>query len=745
MAKSTRRPAAQSEGVSTPATGERRHWLLAGGIVVVFTMTLAPSEAPAEQGGDLPWQAIVFLLAGWWLLTNCRKPRISFRFTAADVVLVATIAWIIVAGWQAAYVGASRAAINATWFWVAMSLFYLLLRQAIRSPTDRRFVLTAMFALVAVEAAMGAYQYSVSFPMMRQQYQENADALLRASGQWFPPGSPERKQLEDRLMSREPLGTFALTNSLAGVLATWLIAAAGCLWLWPVNKRKDSDRTTTGARLLRWRPIGACIVSLLLPSSVLILTKSRTAYLAVAFGVLGLAASMRRGLLWRRGIVITAALLVLAAVSIAVAIASGGLDRQVLTEAPKSVTYRLEYWQATLNMIADRPWFGVGPGQFQDRYPQYKLATASEEVADPHNFLLEVATVGGVPAAVGFVLFLLLVLVAVASRRAGSVENADFLENGNSSTIASRFVYATPLFAIFLAWLMGWIFPYLLTVPLRAPAAVAGVAVTVAVVFCWQPWLKSGMATLPLIASAQLVMLLHLSASGGMTFAGVASSLWILLALAMSGRETRTQDREVSRTWALILAGFFVVVAVTWHRTAYAPVVNSRSNLWFAQQSTLLADERIELLEAAVAADRRNSEAWRTLARVRLDQWLAEPSAEKLAAFDDAVSGWNASRPQSSSAWSDAAGFWLEVFQATRNVDALDEAERSLSRAVGLYPNSAILRARWAIVLSWSQRRSEAIAQAREALRLSDATPHADKKIPQELLTELQRLGVDGD
>ena len=46
-------------------------------------------------------------------------------------------------------------------------------------------------------------------------------------------------------------------------------------------------------------------------------------------------------------------------------------------------------------MIKDHPWLGVGPGNFQDYYTQYKLPTASEEIRDPHNFLLEVWATSG--------------------------------------------------------------------------------------------------------------------------------------------------------------------------------------------------------------------------------------------------------------------------------------------------------------------------------------------------------------
>ena len=95
---------------------------------------------------------------------------------------------------------------------------------------------------------------------------------------------------------------------------------------------------------------------------------------------------------------------VLALVLIVVsAVAVKGLDRQVLSEASKSLGYRIEYWRATLSMIGAYPWLGVGPGNFQDYYTRFKLPEASEEVRDPHNILLELWATAGTFAFVLFV------------------------------------------------------------------------------------------------------------------------------------------------------------------------------------------------------------------------------------------------------------------------------------------------------------------------------------------------------
>ena len=86
----------------------------------------------------------------------------------------------------------------------------------------------------------------------------------------------------------------------------------------------------------------------------------------------------------------------------------------MLSEAPKSLLYRWQYWRGAAAMMADYPWFGCGPGNFQTYYTAYKAPEASETVADPHNFLLEVGAGSGAPA-----LAALVALLAVFSWRVG--------------------------------------------------------------------------------------------------------------------------------------------------------------------------------------------------------------------------------------------------------------------------------------------------------------------------------------
>ena len=71
---------------------------------------------------------------------------------------------------------------------------------------------------------------------------------------------------------------------------------------------------------------------------------------------------------------------------------------------------RLAIWQATLDMIADKPMTGVGPGNFHKEYIQHRQNRTGKDLSHAHNDILNVAAESGVPCALLFVLLWFLVL-----------------------------------------------------------------------------------------------------------------------------------------------------------------------------------------------------------------------------------------------------------------------------------------------------------------------------------------------
>src|SRR5581483_11020696 len=285
------------------------------------------------------------------------------------------------------------------------------------------------------------------------------------------------------------------------------------------------------------RSLIALLLSAAMIAASLVLTKSRTAYLAVFAGLLLIAIYGHRATRgWRLGWKIPAGLAVAAIIIGLVAVFFGGLDIQVLSEAPKSVLYRLEYWKATARVITQYPIFGCGPGNFQEVYAAYKLPQASETVADPHNFLLEMWATAGTPAVILLVALLLAfavdLSVAVHSGRLSEpsqvesqVAPARWIVFGGvaiglliASPVATAWGYAlepiSQTVRLPLVWLLGF--------PLLAAAW-----------WSLQAWIVRGELPLSSTIIPQIVLLVNLLAAGALVFPAVIATLLVLAPIAL--------------------------------------------------------------------------------------------------------------------------------------------------------------------------------------------------------------------
>ena len=166
--------------------------------------------------------------------------------------------------------------------------------------------------------------------------------------------------------------------------------------------------------------------------------------------------------------------------------AVGGLDVEVLSEASKSLGYRGQYWRSTVEMIADHPIMGCGPGHFQDAYTRYKLPEASEEIADPHNFLLEVWATAGTPA--------MLAMVAALGCFGWSLwrhrcePTADEGENNGDRGDATAAIFGGAVVGVLAAWPLG----LLGTTPPGLVVLVVGLPLGAATVVLLRPWIDAG-------------------------------------------------------------------------------------------------------------------------------------------------------------------------------------------------------------------------------------------------------------
>jgi len=87
-----------------------------------------------------------------------------------------------------------------------------------------------------------------------------------------------------------------------------------------------------------------------------------------------------------------------------------------------AVIERMAHWQAALRMFADRPWLGVGIGNYEAVYAAYRLPRWLDPLGHAHNYYLNIAAEAGILGLLAYVLFWLgacALAVRVARRLAG--------------------------------------------------------------------------------------------------------------------------------------------------------------------------------------------------------------------------------------------------------------------------------------------------------------------------------------
>ncbi|MEN6450289.1 MAG: O-antigen ligase family protein [Thermoguttaceae bacterium] len=786
-----------------------RAWLLGGMTALWVARPLFPSEA-AATGDGLTVVMLWIALAVFWMLGAIGRPSDKgdsahlperskgcfaqmgsfpfFRFGATDAAVLALMLCFTAATLWAVAHGSPRPAINVLWEWLGMGLSFFLARQLISTPREARAVVAVMVALAVGISAYAIYKWAYVMPQDLATYDANPDKALREAGLSLAPGSPERKLFRDRLASNLPDGTFALSNSLAAFVATWLVIAAGIAWsslktgprlavgrlreLFTVGwhalkgRERDASHDSAGSTPFQGVPPWArssrtflhdsftaaiCLVPL---GICLAITKSRSGCIAAAVGLVGvwmLSGRRRFHWGWRAS--------ALAGLLLATVVALAAVFPQPLALASKSLGYRVQYWQSSLKMIADHPWLGCGPGNFQNAYTQYKLPEASEEVADPHNFLLEIWSTAGTLAALAF----LAVLICFAWRRGergeGRAEREDARglstsvpsstgaksearnpksEIPNPSCDAWPFVLAGGGVGFLLSWPLGAISA---APPGITPIAI-GLPLAAATVVLLSGWIRDGEMPGWLPALGVTVMLVDLLTTGGIGFSGVAGTLWLLLCLGLQGRGRRT-----FRGWTA-WAGLGAAVALAWacYLTAYNPVLTCQAHLRKADRKAAagLNADRLSELKAAVTADPLSAEPWQQLTSVWFSVWWLEPSPEALKLLQRADENALRLLPNSAAVWL-ASGDWQ--FQAAGRKDddgkaawpeAIRGAVAAYRQAVALYPNSAIHHAKLAEAYRAAGDRSAFRREAEAALRLDRLTPHADKKLPADLRSRLR-------
>lgn len=721
--------------------------LLRAMVVLSICLTpLVPSEAAMPFGSYAPlamfWLVLVILF-GVSLLVD---PRQVIRVSRIELVGVALLGWLTLSTVAAGLAGDARQSLNALWIYFSYAAAYFLVRQWFATPRAGRMLVGVLMASAVLQSGLGEWQFLVSMPRERAMYEKNPEQVLVDSGISTDKNSPQRKLFENRVYSVEPLGSFALTNSLAGLLLPMLVIAAAIA----AQQVRRSSPLAMALTALVVITIAAC----------LLLTKSRTAYLALAASLplyflvhwiagrctsamfpsetpTTIAAPSRRNWYLMGGAAATLVLLSVAMLWL------GGLDAKVLSEAPKSIAFRLEYWQATSRMIADSPLVGCGPGNFQQTYAAYKLPQASEMIADPHNWLFELASTAGLPAMLLSVLFIALSLQKVLCTRveptAANASASVASTVSSSETSTARWIEGGALTSLVAALPLALIAGYPLSFdPLTGLPEVwiVGLPALLLTFVAFGKWTVDGELSSATIVTALLALGINLLAAGATTFPGVLLPGVVLLAVVMTQQPVALSSGDVSQGKAAGICAIGLALVVACYFTLYKPVLTARTLELDAEASYRLGQvERASSeYQAAAAADPWSSSHYRSLVQMWTQiasqvELPEEVRVRALDSYDDYSQLLVKTNPGDAIAYQLLAETAIRLYDTTRDKRYLERARKSLADGITHYPASSRMHAQAAWIARLQNDSTRATEMADQALQLDAMHNHTEQKL----------------
>lgn len=286
------------------------------------TLPAVPSHPAPGYGRNLLWAGLLLLVAGMCVLPAgpSFNPGRPFQYLLAISIYLPAlvIGFAQPARWLEFARRPLMPALLALFGWALLSLAW----SNARRPADEFLrLLSVLLFLFAVVQGLGN-------DVRRQRgLLLSGAAVLAATAVAAMVQFAFHSPNDDRLIG---FGVMANANLIGAAMG------AGILWLWPWRFE------TTGQRLLKW-------LAMALMATCLLLTYSRSAWIALFTAVFVLLAVRRSERAWQR-------LVLLLAVALGVAIAA----YPELTE--RGLSFRPQIFEYAIGLIAQHPWLGWGLG-----------------------------------------------------------------------------------------------------------------------------------------------------------------------------------------------------------------------------------------------------------------------------------------------------------------------------------------------------------------------------------------------
>ena len=642
--------------------------------------------------------------------------------------------------------GNARFAYNGCWQWIAEGVLTLAVSKLCMRSRIAESVCGLMLSCAAGTVAYAIYQYWISMPAFRARFALDPDSMFSEMG--ILAGSSEAMQFASRLESLEPTGPFALTNSLAGLMAAWLVfvvvmcggQAAASMALSTVHQGSKATRVYWASLI-----VGAGLSSGFFVT--MLFTKSRSAWLAAILGLI--AACIFHPILRRSGWALARRFRfpLAGGTALCTVVLCGFLiqDPMIVAEAGKSLSYRFDYWRGAIELMELEPWTGYGVANFQQNYNRVKVMTASESPADPHNFILETGTAGGLPllavlAAILLVLFLKMLRLSRlrTSEASPFASNVGAMEDGRLAMISGG---ALGLIGILL-------FGFFFGDDDAFTTSILFVVVSVAVFAIVQRlrWIVSNETTASVCLISACVVLVHLLASGGWMQPGLMNSVCVLVGIAFGMATVQggsAQQGVKEHFWLYPVLGLLVMILMLadFARTMFLPVLGSPAVVSAVSDSSAAGQEPRQWLDLA-KVDPFDPELPRVAANRCVEMLrrndLSQASREKLVeVFEASCEEYIRRDPNQWMPFTEC-GRWVAILADAEPVGSQGKASnlekkklayRFFLKAAEHYPNSAQTQLQAAVGAAWCGETREARLHWNKAEEIDRKTTHSDRKL----------------
>lgn len=733
--------------------------------LTALTLATASGIAWAMHRFEVTWQRPDRLDVAVWLFSG------AHIISALSVIMTS---------------GDKRAATNMLWEWLSVAATYSLVRLAMTRHSRPGLLRLLTMTIVAL-SCYGIWQPLVWYPSnlsdyeaLIAEYEEVQAATAEPSAspdaqrrlrelqgqiisQGIPLSGPQRELFERRLRdSKEPLGFFALTNTFAGILAIGAVLLSGALLRFLLSTDgKDPGEGSTGRESIRKHKGHLTIwgAGLSLVVYCLFLTKSRSAWGGAVAGLAALAVAellvSRRSAGLRRFMPYFVGACLIVALLGGIAAATGALDIEVISEAPKSFQYRIEYWTGSWQVILDHPLLGTGPGNFRDHYLKHKLPYSSEEIADPHQFVLDVTANAGITGLLALI-WLLVVICQSAWRTLTPAES----EGANSPTQkpiddSSPSHDSSLIVGGGLVVAGDWFFEGSLEIRVLV---ITLLAITLYKLASRLSPIRAGSQNkdeIPqtAIVAAGITLLIHLLAAGGIAMPAVTQTLLVLAACLNTGQPSRTQKPESTTVrppeWQLLAASLaLAAAAVGCTLTAFVPVIESRALVQLANYEAVRGESSAQTIrdyQTAAECDALSPEPPIRLAEYYFRQWQLtrdEATFEKsIASAEEAIRR----SPFTPQFKYQPGKTWLtraDSSSGTERITAAEQACHWLEKALAGYPTNPQWNAELAVAAKAAGRSEDSQLAARKAIELDDMNRnagHIDRYLADDLRERLQK------